>query len=83
MSILVFIIILLIGKLIPEFYFRHIFSDISKLQSLGWKPSYGVEDSITDYWEYINSHEDIDNILAYAEKHMEDLQVIRKVPKST
>jgi dTDP-L-rhamnose 4-epimerase len=58
---------------------RHIVSDIRKLKSLGWKPTYGVEDSIQSYWEYINEQEDLENILEYAEKHMEKLRVIRKI----
>lgn len=62
---------------------RHIFSDISRLKSLGWEPSRGVEESVQSYWEYISKQEDIDNILEYAEKHMKRLQVIRKVQEET
>lgn len=58
---------------------RHIFSDTRKLKSLGWKPVYGVEDSIQSYWEYITEQEDLENILEYAEKHMKKLRVIRKI----
>ncbi len=58
---------------------RHIFSDISKLRSLGWKPKFDVEDSIQSYWEYLNKQVDLENILDYAQKHMEKLKVIRKV----
>ncbi|MFC1798222.1 NAD-dependent epimerase/dehydratase family protein [Thermodesulfobacteriota bacterium] len=60
---------------------RHIFSDIGKLESLGWKPSRSVHDSIQDYWEYLSRQENLDNILEFAEKHMKDLQVIRRVKK--
>ena len=57
---------------------RHIFSDTRKLQSLGWQPRRQVEDSIRDYWEYLQHQDSRDNILEYAEKHMKQLQVIRK-----
>ena len=58
---------------------RHIFSDISKLGSLGWKPKFDVADAIQSYWKYLNKQVDLENILDYAEKHMQKLQVIRKV----
>lgn len=58
---------------------RHIFSDIGRLKSLGWHPSYPVEDSIRDYWQFINRREDIEDILEYAERHMKSLAVIRQV----
>ncbi|MBW1836594.1 MAG: NAD-dependent epimerase/dehydratase family protein [Deltaproteobacteria bacterium] len=58
---------------------RHIFSDIKKLNALGWEPIHGIDESIRDYWEYINGRQDMDEILEYAEKHMKKLQVIRKI----
>ncbi len=61
---------------------RHIFSDTSKLQSLGWTPRRQVEDSIRDYWEYLQHQENRENILEYAEKHMKQLQVIRRTSTS-
>ncbi|MEW6670532.1 MAG: SDR family NAD(P)-dependent oxidoreductase [Thermodesulfobacteriota bacterium] len=57
---------------------RHIFSDISRLQSLGWNPSRDIRKSIADYWEYLNTHQDTDNILEFAEKQMKQQQVIRQ-----
>jgi dTDP-L-rhamnose 4-epimerase len=58
---------------------RHIFSDISKLKSLGWEPNVSIEDSISEYWEYLNKQADIDDILAYAEKTMKKKGVLRAV----
>ena len=61
---------------------RHIFSDTGKLKSLGWKPTRDINESIRDYWEYINIREDIGDILQYAEKNMKQLKVIRKTHKT-
>ncbi len=57
---------------------RHIFSDTSKLQSLGWRPKRNVSDSIQAYWEYLTAFQEKEDILAYAENHMRKLNVIRK-----
>ncbi len=57
---------------------RHIFSDTTRLKSLGWQPDNGIKDSIKSYLAYLNSQDEIDDILAYAEKHMKTLNVIRK-----
>ncbi len=57
---------------------RHIFSDISKLKSLGWEPKVPIEQSIRDYWDYLNSQTDIEDILEFAENRMKQLNVIRK-----
>ncbi len=61
---------------------RHIFSDTGKLKSLGWKPTRDINESIRDYWEYINIREDMGDILQYAEKNMKQLKVIRKTHKT-
>ncbi len=58
---------------------RHIFSDISKLKSLGWEPAVPIENSIADYWEYLGQQTDIDDILEYAEKTMKNQGVVRTV----
>jgi len=61
---------------------RHIFSDISSLTSLGWAPSRSIRKSIADYWEYLNMHQDADNILEFAEKQMKQQQVIRQTQQA-
>ncbi len=58
---------------------RHIFSDISKLSSLGWEPKVPIEESIRAYWEYLKKQTDIDDILEYAEKTMMKQGVVRTV----
>ena len=60
---------------------RHIFSDIRKLKALGWNPEIKVEESIFQYWEYLNSQDQIDEILDFAEKNMKNADVVRKVNK--
>jgi dTDP-L-rhamnose 4-epimerase len=57
---------------------RHIFSDTSKLTSLGWAPRRTVADSIAAYWDFLSAQKEKDDILAYAEKHMRRLNVLRK-----
>ncbi len=57
---------------------RHIFSDISKLERLGWKPKRTVYDSVKEYKQYLEEQTDIEDILDYSEKYMKNLGVIRK-----
>ena len=58
---------------------RHIWSDISKIESLGWKPTRTIYDSVSEYKEWLNSASSIDNIIEYCSKKMEDLNVLRDV----
>lgn len=75
-----------INPLISSFYrygdTRHIFSDVTKLESLGWKAKRSVDESICEYWDYLNSQTDMEDILSYAEGHMKNLNVIRKAKES-
>jgi len=57
---------------------RHIFSDISKLKSLGWVPKRNVYDSVREYKQYLEDQTDIEDILDYVEKQMKSLGVVRK-----
>lgn len=58
---------------------RHIISDVTKLQALGWMPRRSIADSIRAYWDYLNAQQDIDDILEHAEKTMRRLDVVRQV----
>ena len=58
---------------------RHIWSDISKLESLGWKPTRTIYDSVSEYKEWLNSASSIDNIIEYCSKKMVELNVLRDV----
>ena len=58
---------------------RHIFSDISKLQKLGWKPKRSVYDSVKEYRDYLTQQTDIEDILNYTKKQMKTLGVVRRI----
>jgi len=58
---------------------RHIISDISKLQGLGWTPKCDSEKSVTDYLHWLAEQEDIEDVLGYAEGKMKDMNVVRAV----
>lgn len=66
-------------KIPGEFRFgdtRHIISDISKLKALGWEPQNSVEKSVTDYLNWLQEQENIEDVLEYAEKRMKELNVV-------
>ena len=58
---------------------RHAVSDISALKSLGWQPENTPEKSVRDYRNYLEAQTDIDDILDYAEKLMQKMNVVKKV----
>jgi len=58
---------------------RHIFSDISKLSALGWKPSRNIHDSIVEYKEWIDNSGSMDSIIENSDKKMQELDVVRLV----
>ncbi len=58
---------------------RHICSDISALQSLGWEPRRTAAESVREYIQYLKEQTDIEDILDYAEKRMKSLNVVRSV----
>ena len=61
---------------------RHICSDISALQGLGWTPKFTAEDSVREYLAYLKQQTDIEDILEYAQQRMKDLDVVRTVQAS-
>ncbi len=58
---------------------RHIYSDVSKLRALGWKPTRTAQDSVTAYKAWLDRADDLGEILAYARKQMAALNVVRAV----
>lgn len=60
---------------------RHIFSDVSKLQSLGWNASKTVYDSVEAYKEWLSQADNLGEILAYSNRQMATMNVVREVGK--
>ena len=58
---------------------RNACSDISKIKKLGFFPKRTIEDSASEYKEYLEEQTDIENITGYAEKKMKILNVVRKI----
>ena len=60
---------------------RHILSDISALQSLGWKPQRVPADSVAAYARWLEGMDGLDEVLAQANARMRALGVVRKAGK--
>lgn len=58
---------------------RHIFSDISKLRSLGWGPRRTVQESVEQYRSWLKNADCADDILEYCGRQMAKLGVVRDV----
>jgi dTDP-L-rhamnose 4-epimerase len=71
------------GAVVPgEYRFgdtRHILSDITALNLLGWSPKRTPTDSVRAYAEWLEDIEGIDGILDAATASMRSLGVVRKV----
>jgi dTDP-L-rhamnose 4-epimerase len=57
---------------------RHIFSDISALEDLGWAPRRTPADSVAEYAEWLTGMPGLDEVLAGAEATMRSLGVVRE-----
>jgi dTDP-L-rhamnose 4-epimerase len=69
------------GRVTGEYRFgdtRHILSDISALQSLGWSPQRTPADSVAAYAEWLKDMPDLDNVLHEANEKMRALGVVRR-----
>jgi dTDP-L-rhamnose 4-epimerase len=60
---------------------RHIFSDIRKLQGLGWSPSRSTTESVQAYKEWLDAADSVADILDSCQKQMAVLNVVREVRK--
>jgi dTDP-L-rhamnose 4-epimerase len=58
---------------------RHIRSDVSKLRALGWAPTRTVHDSVAAYKAWLDQADNLADILAYAQKQMAAMNVVREV----
>jgi dTDP-L-rhamnose 4-epimerase len=61
---------------------RHIYSDVSKLRALGWKPTRGVHESVEAYRQWLQSADNVAAILDYANRMMAKMNVVRDVKKA-
>ena len=58
---------------------RHICSDVSKLKRLGWSPRRTPAESVAAYREWLREADNLGEILAYAQKQMAAMNVVRAV----
>jgi dTDP-L-rhamnose 4-epimerase len=58
---------------------RHIYSDVSKLKALGWRPRRGVHESVEAYKTWLGEADAVADILDYCEREMAKLGVVRSV----
>ncbi len=58
---------------------RHTFSDISALQSLGWKPTLTTEEVVRRYVEWVRTQADARDYYAESERVMREMQVVQTV----
>lgn len=56
---------------------RHIFSNVDKLRSLGWKPAISLEETVDEYLEWVRSQPDFRDHSTEADAKMETLGVLR------
>ena len=60
---------------------RHIFSDVSRLEALGWSPWRTPADSVAEYAEWLKGMPGLDQVLAEADAKMSSLGVVREVDR--
>jgi len=69
------------GEVTGEYRFgdtRHILSDVSALQGLGWQPQRTPADSVAAYAAWLKGMDGLDGVLAEAHARMRALGVVRK-----
>jgi dTDP-L-rhamnose 4-epimerase len=68
------------GRVTGQYRFgdtRHIFSDVSALQGLGWAPRRTPADSVAEYADWLEGMPGLDRVLADADATMKSLGVVR------
>ncbi|KGN40608.1 NAD-dependent epimerase/dehydratase family protein [Knoellia aerolata] len=60
---------------------RHIFSDVSALEGLGWTPWRTPADSVAEYAEWLKGMPGLEKVLADADATMTSLGVVREVTR--
>jgi dTDP-L-rhamnose 4-epimerase len=69
------------GRVTGEYRFgdtRHIFSDVSALEALGWKARRTPAESVAEYADWLRGMPGLDEVLAAAEATMKSLGVVRE-----
>ncbi|MBN2012303.1 NAD-dependent epimerase/dehydratase family protein [candidate division KSB1 bacterium] len=61
---------------------RNIFSDISHLRELGWRPHFSPKESVEEYVSWLRSMDGIENVLEEAQQKMRKLDVVRDSKQS-
>jgi len=72
------------GEVTGEYRFgdtRHILSDISALQALGWTPRHTPVESVAAYAAWLEGMEGLDGVLAEANARMRALGVVRRAQR--
>lgn len=62
---------------------RHICSDVTRLKKLGWRPRRAIRESVEAYRHWLSGADNLGAILAYAQKQMAALNVVRDVRAET
>jgi dTDP-L-rhamnose 4-epimerase len=57
---------------------RHIFSDVSALEALGWNPQRTPAESVAEYADWLRGMPGLDAVLADADATMKSLGVVRE-----
>ena len=68
------------ARVTGEFRFgdtRHIISNLSRIETIGWKPLYSPEKSVTDYLQWLTSQSALEDALAAADRTMRTAGVVR------
>jgi dTDP-L-rhamnose 4-epimerase len=68
------------GKVTGEYRFgdtRHIISDLTALEALGWSPRRTTDESVAAYAEWLQGMDGLDEVLAKANERMRSLGVVR------
>jgi dTDP-L-rhamnose 4-epimerase len=60
---------------------RNACSNTSKLQALGWQPDFAPADSVREYVEWLYVQDNVEDILEYADRTMQQLNVVRAIDK--
>lgn len=58
---------------------RHIYSDVSKLKALGWRPRFSPHESVEQYKTWLSHADCVDDILVDCNLQMKKLGVVRNV----